>query len=282
MLCRYCGNLISEGSRFCDSCGRQASHDIETPAPNPKSPTNHERRKPRTIWLVPIITLASFVLLAIFAGLGVIEKAPRERLFDVNHRMQKYVEDGDYFCENGEHKKAAAKYGLALSLEDDLEVAHRKAFKTSLPKYSRAGFAEAAYRASNCYKDIGDLKQAIAMAKLSISKFERLNGNSPMSAYERRTLSEYYSQIADLYRRVEQLDISLKSLDKAVKLNPENPQAFILRGLVLEARGDQAGANSSYNAALDIEPYNNQAAGLLARGQIYTQAQLPHFMYPQA
>jgi tetratricopeptide (TPR) repeat protein len=66
------------------------------------------------------------------------------------------------------------------------------------------------------------------------------------------------------YLKNEKYDEAIAELTKAIETNPKSIQAHFYMGLAKEKKGDRAGAEQAYKAALDIDPSLPEAAGNLA------------------
>ncbi|WP_424245575.1 tetratricopeptide (TPR) repeat protein [Elusimicrobium posterum] len=73
--------------------------------------------------------------------------------------------------------------------------------------------------------------------------------NSPYIAYT-------YSRLGDIYFRENDYDEALKNYDKSLSYNSGNVNSIIGRAIILERRGEIAGAAQAYKTALMVEPYN--------------------------
>ena len=77
-----------------------------------------------------------------------------------------------------------------------------------------------------------------------------------------------YVRLSELYRDTGKLDKALSTLDRAIKIDPENPDLWLVQGTAYEAKGDRKGARRAYETALsfrfDFAAARNNLAMLLA------------------
>ena len=70
--------------------------------------------------------------------------------------------------------------------------------------------------------------------------------------------------LAALDFQTHRLDDALRELDQSIKLDPTQPRAFYLRGVILENMGELTEAKESYTQALNLDPDLETAANNLA------------------
>ena len=63
----------------------------------------------------------------------------------------------------------------------------------------------------------------------------------------------------DLLNQQKEVEKSVKYLNTALDFNPQNGEAYYVRGNALYQQGDYEGALDSYNTALDFNPQNGEA-----------------------
>lgn len=127
----------------------------------------------------------------------------------------------------------------------------------------------------------------------SIEKAERFYENGKFSdaiywytrAISISPTAEIYSERAVAYFHNEQLKESLKDMDRAQKLEPQNPYRYSSRAYIKDAMGDIAGAIKDYEKAIELDPedaiaHNN--LGLLLEKQGHHQKAKAFFDFADA
>lgn len=84
-------------------------------------------------------------------------------------------------------------------------------------------------------------------------------------------------ELASLYFGRGQTDTALKELEEALKIQPDNGDAYNLRGLIYASLGDPTRAEESFNRALQINPHDGGAmqnyGWFLCQNQRYVAAE---------
>lgn len=71
--------------------------------------------------------------------------------------------------------------------------------------------------------------------------------------------ADIYILIASAYRSLEQYDLAKDALEQAMKLNGNDPLAFLERGLLKKAEGNKDGAKADFEKVLQIAPHSPSA-----------------------
>jgi superkiller protein 3 len=74
-------------------------------------------------------------------------------------------------------------------------------------------------------------------------------------------------QLGALYLQLGQYEAAYRTLGKAARLDPRNPQAHFLHGVALERAGHPDGAALEYENTLRLNPNHPQAAQFRERAQ---------------
>ena len=69
----------------------------------------------------------------------------------------------------------------------------------------------------------------------------------------------YMGQVVNYYLQNKQLDKAFNVINKAIELEPDNAQYYVIRGVLYENSEDKASAKASYAKAMELDPKNAQA-----------------------
>lgn len=86
-------------------------------------------------------------------------------------------------------------------------------------------------------------------------------------AHGGQVTSEYHANLGFVEAQLGKESEAMADFDRAVQLDPNNPQALAYRGIARSALGDSTGAGADFRAALRIDPKNAFAANGLANLQ---------------
>jgi len=107
-----------------------------------------------------------------------------------------------------------------------------------------------------------DRAEALAAEKKYWEAIDDLNRAADLDAQR----GDIYAFRAAAYRRVEALDLALEDAERAVRLAPRMPEAWLERGILKQLKGDKDGARRDWRETLLIDPEG--AAADAARAQI--------------
>ena len=68
------------------------------------------------------------------------------------------------------------------------------------------------------------------------------------------TRGDIYVLTASAYRSLDQLDLAKDALDRAFEINPNDPLAFLERGLLRKSQGDKKGAMEDFAKVIELAP----------------------------
>ncbi|MDX1948731.1 MAG: tetratricopeptide repeat protein [Pirellulaceae bacterium] len=117
---------------------------------------------------------------------------------------------------------------------------------------ARCGYAEALWQRGARDEAVAHMEEAV-----------KLSGNDP----------ERVVQLGNMHFALGNLDRAGKQADKAIAANRELPLAWVLRGKVLQARGEFAAAQAAFHRALGYQPQFPEAQ--LALAEVYRQEGRP-------
>lgn len=144
-----------------------------------------------------------------------------------------YVKRGDVFFENRGYDEAIRDYTKAIQLD------------TMQPVYY--------HKLADAYLDYFKSRQALEILKTAAERF-------PEHIPTLLKLSEYHLILT-------QYEESMKAIDKVLKVDPQNAEAYFMFGMNFEERMDTVRAINSYQKAVDLDA--NIVDGWINLGQLY-------------
>src|SRR5262249_31352150 len=78
------------------------------------------------------------------------------------------------------------------------------------------------------------------------------------------TLPSPYLQLGTIYGRTKQYDQALANLDQGLRITPKSVPTLMLKGMVLQQKGDSTQARATYEEVLKVNPRFAPAANNLA------------------
>lgn len=144
-----------------------------------------------------------------------------------------YVERGDVFFENRGYDEAIRDYTKAVQLD------------TTQPVYY--------HKLADAYLDYFKSRQAIEILKSAAERF-------PEHIPTLLKLSEYHLILT-------QYEESMKAIDRVLKIDPQNAEAYFMFGMNFEERQDTVRAINSYQKAVELDA--NIVDGWINLGQLY-------------
>jgi len=147
MQCKSCGRDIPADSAFCTYCGSNTGIDGDSGSVSKNTPDRSpEKKHPHSIWrsLAIMIGIILLVVTPILAKVLIDYRTtkPREDYFSLADQVTSKKTEAAQLCQTNEKIKASRLYEKAIDTETDLDIAHRKAFGTGLPSFTRAEFEE--------------------------------------------------------------------------------------------------------------------------------------------
>jgi tetratricopeptide (TPR) repeat protein len=206
------------------------------------------------------------------AGLKV---APRH-LELLAYRAESYLEKGNLALSLADCNKAIAidlRYGKAYKIRGAVAT-KQKNFVAAAQDFQKAQEYHFEFSSGDCY-DVGFAYQALKQYDRAIEAYAntiRLNEIKLIGAVRLayRSDSEVYrafAQLGILYDEMGKGSDSDLFLQRAIKLNPKNPEAYLLRGDIAYRKTNFQLAGDDYTHVVQLQPKNAQAWMRLGKSQ---------------
>ncbi len=168
-----------------------------------------------------VLTVVGVLVLLVIANFVM------ERFFGLDPVQKKahaHVSSGEHYMLQGEYDKAISEYESAIA---------------TLPSLGEAHVALGV---------LYELKGETEKAKAAFAAGE--------AAYQDRT--EYLLTLSRAYQSVQNLDKAFEIVQEAIKLSPDSPQAYLVRGGIYEMKDDLAPALTDYEKAAELAQAQGQ------------------------
>jgi len=84
--------------------------------------------------------------------------------------------------------------------------------------------------------------------------------------------ADAYCRIADIQLQIKQYNLALEHYDKAIQINPNEPDFYLYRGTLYRNLGQYNNALKDFNKAINLNPDNDQLATIyFQRGYLYNK-----------
>jgi len=184
-------------------------------------------------------------------------KKSRQRAEKYPYRFEAHNELGYFYFKTGDYPNAIESFKKALSLFPDNGITR---FNLSISYLDSGQPVPAGRELIKCLS----MPSALSFLKLVVINLKITRLLTEIEHEDTRSESYLkHLEIADLYFVQKSFKLALEHVRLSIALNPEFPDAYLLRGRCYEARGMLVEAKNAYQEALKIAPHNPAARRLL-------------------